>query len=282
LVESCFEIKNGLSITGSNDFFIREYLCQGLLLGAKIGFVYGADGVWQWRRIEESKSSAEQISVDSALSLPASSQLSIIKSCMVENRWFSLNLRRDYLLAGISEFYIAVAANDSTLICYYPIITQYVTIYAPDLGPKITIQYINPITGESKMMQTIYNIRNMRFDPNGEMDYAPDWILLIKRYSDPTLVDGNIISNFNFKLSQNYPNPFNPSTTIKYSVPIKCFVEIVVYDLLGRKAATLVNEFQNSGEYDVNFKPDNLPSGVYYLRLSAGEVVKNIKMLYIK
>ena len=73
-----------------------------------------------------------------------------------------------------------------------------------------------------------------------------------------------------FELMQNYPNPFNPNTTIRFKIPSSKYVILKVYDVLGREAATLVNENLKAGEYSVNFNAANLTSGVYFYKLSAG------------
>jgi hypothetical protein len=85
-----------------------------------------------------------------------------------------------------------------------------------------------------------------------------------------------------FSLAQNYPNPFNPVTTIKFSVPKQSHVKIVVYDLLGREVAALVNELRNPGFYEVPFDAVNYASGVYFYRMEAGDFVDVKKMLLIK
>jgi len=85
-----------------------------------------------------------------------------------------------------------------------------------------------------------------------------------------------------YALSQNYPNPFNPSTTIKYSVPELSFVTIKFYDVLGSEVATLVNEEKPVGTYEVNWNATNLPSGVYFYRLQAGDFVQTRKMILLK
>ncbi len=72
-----------------------------------------------------------------------------------------------------------------------------------------------------------------------------------------------------FSLSQNYPNPFNPSTTISYSLPNRCFVNIKVFDALGSQVAELVNETKESGSYSVNFNASGIPSGIYFYRITA-------------
>lgn len=90
-----------------------------------------------------------------------------------------------------------------------------------------------------------------------------------------------------FELRQNYPNPFNPETTFGYSVPEASHVSLMVYDILGRKVATLVNERKEMGAYSIqwNAKSENmndLASGVYYARLIAGDFSKSVKILYLK
>ena len=85
-----------------------------------------------------------------------------------------------------------------------------------------------------------------------------------------------------YHLGQNYPNPFNPSTNIEYSIPSESFVELKVYDVLGREVASLVNEQQPAGVYRADFKADNLPSGIYFYKLQSKNFVETKKMLLLK
>ena len=85
-----------------------------------------------------------------------------------------------------------------------------------------------------------------------------------------------------YKLSQNYPNPFNPSTSIEYSVPEESFVELKVYDVLGNEVATLVNEERIAGVYRADFSGNDLASGLYIARLTAGNYTGSIKMTLMK
>lgn len=85
-----------------------------------------------------------------------------------------------------------------------------------------------------------------------------------------------------FALHQNYPNPFNPSTKIVYRVANREFVELGVYDVLGRKVATLVNEVKRPGTYTVQFDGSGLASGVYFYRVQAGQFSLVRKMLLVK
>jgi hypothetical protein len=85
-----------------------------------------------------------------------------------------------------------------------------------------------------------------------------------------------------FSLYQNYPNPFNPTTTISYSLPISGNVALEVFNLLGEKVATLVDEFEEAGSYKKTFNADMLSSGVYIYKLSAGSFVETRKMILLK
>lgn len=117
-------------------------------------------------------------------------------------------------------------------------------------------------------------------------------------YGDTTTVAVNDknLSASDFHLSQNYPNPFNPATVIKYSVPsvgmhpgklrASQLVTLKIYDILGREIATLVNEEQAPGNYQVIFDATsaggNLSSGVYFYRLQAGGFVATKKMVLLR
>lgn len=85
-----------------------------------------------------------------------------------------------------------------------------------------------------------------------------------------------------YALIQNFPNPFNPSTIIRYILPRTSNVVIRVYDMLGRKVATLVDHRQGPGRYSVDFDADRFASGVYFLKMSAGNYSKSLKMMLVK
>lgn len=86
-----------------------------------------------------------------------------------------------------------------------------------------------------------------------------------------------------FGLSQNYPNPFNPSTNINYALPTSADVSIDVFNVLGKKVASLVNQKKAAGKHAVQFQATNLASGVYFYTLRIdGKVLKSQKMLLIK
>ncbi len=71
-----------------------------------------------------------------------------------------------------------------------------------------------------------------------------------------------------YRLDQNYPNPFNPATNIRFDISHSGFATLVIFDVLGREISTLVSENVKAGEYRVNYNASNLPSGVYFYRLT--------------
>ncbi len=106
-------------------------------------------------------------------------------------------------------------------------------------------------------------------------------------YSDVVVI--KMDSPKKFKLIQNYPNPFNPSTVIRYDLPQggagireTKFVTLKVFNSLGQEVATLVNQKQNAGSYEVKFNASSLPSGIYFYSITAGENVSVKKMMLLK
>ena len=85
-----------------------------------------------------------------------------------------------------------------------------------------------------------------------------------------------------YKLDQNYPNPFNPATTISYSIPKESNVSLIVYDIMGKQVAELVNSKQAVGSYTVQFDAAKFASGTYFYKLTAGEFISVKKMVLLK
>ena len=85
-----------------------------------------------------------------------------------------------------------------------------------------------------------------------------------------------------FALDQNYPNPFNPVTTIQYTLGAASNVKLTVFDVLGRKVATLVDGTQPTGTYEVTFEATDLPSGLYLYRLETATHTFTRSMMLLK
>lgn len=83
-------------------------------------------------------------------------------------------------------------------------------------------------------------------------------------------------------LSQNYPNPFNPTTIIEFALPEANDVRLMVYDILGRRVARLVDEIMQPGYHKVKFDASHLASGMYIYQIQAGEFTKTRKLTLLK
>ena len=94
-------------------------------------------------------------------------------------------------------------------------------------------------------------------------------------------IETNILP-YDYYLSQNYPNPFNPWTQINYTIEKEEFVTIKIFNAIGQEVATALNEIVPGGKHVLQFKSDNLSSGVYYYQLKAGNFIETKKMVVIK
>jgi len=97
-----------------------------------------------------------------------------------------------------------------------------------------------------------------------------------------TSIQDIAINPDNFNLFQNYPNPFNPATTLRYAIKEEGKVKLIVYYPLGEEVKTLVNEYQKTGTYEVEFNAGDLPSGIYFYKLTSGKFSTSKKMLLLK
>jgi Secretion system C-terminal sorting domain len=151
----------------------------------------------------------------------------------------------------------------------YPEIAQFKTIdFIPGYGNSNVPHEYSYIDKDLKISgKYIYRLKQI--DTDGKYEY-----------SDP--VDLVFTNGSGYQLGQNYPNPFNPVTTISFIIPQKSFVSLKVYDVLGNEIETLINKDLEGGEHAVNFKPGNLPSGLYIYSITAGSFKEVKKMLYLK
>jgi hypothetical protein len=111
-----------------------------------------------------------------------------------------------------------------------------------------------------------------------------DVLNTILQWFDGTLdaENENPLAVSDYKLSQNYPNPFNPVTVISYQVPVKSFVSLKVYDIIGREIQSLVNEEKDAGRYEIYFDASSLSSGVYFYKIKSDSYSEIKKMVLIK
>lgn len=145
---------------------------------------------------------------------------------------------------------------------------------------------LNEISGRTFVGYIYGGIRALL--PNNTPTFPSDYIM--KVYITPNTININHIGNTipdAFALSQNYPNPFNPSTKIKFEIPQDKRretrdVRIVIYDAMGRKVSTLVDERLSTGVYEVDFDGRMLSSGIYFYKLTADNFTDTKRMILLK
>jgi len=111
---------------------------------------------------------------------------------------------------------------------------------------------------------------------------APENWCVQKYCSLPAVQIADVKSNTSVFLLQNHPNPFHEITTIRYTIPVRGFVSLKVYDCSGREIRTLVKGIQQKGEYSVNFDGRDLLSGIYFYRLIAGNKAETKEFILMK
>ena len=132
------------------------------------------------------------------------------------------------------------------------------TIAVVDNSPEQTFSFATP-----------HPVDSVQLDPDG-------WILKSALRVSAIQVPST------FMLYQNFPNPFNNATVIRYALPHRAHVNLSVFDMLGRRVATLVSTTQNSGNYSNRWDASGMPTGIYFYRFTANDLVQTGKMLLVR
>ncbi|MEO8446726.1 MAG: PQQ-dependent sugar dehydrogenase [bacterium] len=161
-------------------------------------------------------------------------------------------------------------------------------IYADYCSRKIwKLKYeAGVVTEDSLLMTAPSNVFSFGIDNSNEL-YVCCSNNIVYRFNKSDLVGVNnntVESPDNFTLSQNYPNPFNPQTNINYSIPELAKVNLTIFDALGKEIVNLVNTTQQTGNYSISWNGrdamgNNIPSGAYFYKLSAGENFSETKRM---
>ena len=142
------------------------------------------------------------------------------------------------------------------------------------VSPKvITFSYTAPASAGT---DTLY--ATVDRGHSGSYNWAPNKGVIVKL---ATGIANNEIP-VKYYLSQNFPNPFNPVTKINYGIANSTNVSIKVFDLLGKEVATLVNEYQESGNYFTTFDATLYPTGIYFYRIQTNDFTEVRKMSLIR
>ena len=210
----------------------------------------------------------------------------------------------DTLLADITTIYrdindpmVIGHAKDDEFIIFYFEEDQLLASTFNSLGENIIESFlVHKLDNEVvKDITFSVNADKIMFSWSGKSIGENDFDIYCISYDLDLLTDVKKNKNNNapteFSLSQNYPNPFNPSTKIEYRIPhpsadgVKSEtvnVKLIVYDVLGREVATLVNKEQKPGTHEATFDASNLSSGVYYYQLKTSSFIQTNKMILVK
>ncbi len=183
--------------------------------------------------------------------------------------------------------------NGNTIICD----GTHGTLYEVTQSKEVVWKYISPVINTGPVMQGTVIAQ----DPTHPGEYL-NMVFRVQKYAPthpglagrdltpgdylelyPTGTDNNEGANpSSFGLMQNYPNPFNPSTNIRVAIAKSGTYRLVVYDMIGREAATLIDKDLDPGTHNVSFDGSALPSGIYVYRLTGENVNISKKMMLLK
>jgi hypothetical protein len=138
---------------------------------------------------------------------------------------------------------------------------------------------------ELTTLNTLWDLNNLGYlvfiqDSQTKTVYQSEFITYNNLIT--TDVEDEVVMPSNYFFSQNYPNPFNPTTTINYELPEANYVQIKVYNLIGKEVAILADEQKQAGRYKLTFDASGLPSGVYFYRIEAGTHSETKRMILLK
>jgi hypothetical protein len=169
-----------------------------------------------------------------------------------------------------------------------------ITIFVETIFPIYDPEYSWSVTGPIEFYENTYDssIVNVYFSGNSYEEARLEINDVSNGHTKEVIFIGAeeiVISNENientpdeFELSQNYPNPFNPTTTIRFGLPQASEVLLEIYNIMGQKVATLVDEPKNAGHHTINFDANRLASGIYIYRINTENFVDTKTMILIK
>ena len=259
-----------ISITSPSQHFIS--LDAPITMQAKANFVKnkGIGGIIIW-----------ELGGGYQSSLPAGHRDSLLQAV-------KLAFMTTVLPITLSSFTATIASNHMVILNWETM--SETDVYGFDVqrsGDNLTYQTIGFIEGHgTSLVKHDYSFVDS-LPPIGQLIYRLEELDNSggHTYSDPITPTvagvqmGNVVA---CELLQNYPNPFNPTTTIRYSLPIRAHVLLTVYNALGQKVAELVNGDIDAGYHEVQFDGSNHASGVYFYRLQAGSYVETKRLLLMR
>jgi len=219
------------------------------------------------------------------LSLTADLQPSGSGSVHDEGRW-----------AGVTAWFNTAGYDNSSSVIRFPIavgLTNMENLNAPNPVPAPGSELIGSADFSSEYLASGFDVTTYRgaFDPGKTLgqQWTAGWTNFNPQNTDynasSSTTDIEIVLSevpASFTLEQNYPNPFNPSTTIRFSLPVRDIITLKVYNVLGQEVATLLNGELLAGRYEATFNASALASGMYIYRLQGQSFSQTMKMMLVK
>lgn len=223
-----------------------------------------------WVNIYTSPDELNVIAVSPSSNIYVSKQRSILKSTDNGNTFIDLNIDIDvnfnhFLFLDNDRFVVATEKNG----VYY---FDGASSYPINIG--LDIKYVWSLAANAEGKVLAGTVKSGIYITNGPIGVDP--------------ISSEIPSQFS--LYQNYPNPFNPSTKIKFQIPLSrgvaegqgVFTKLLVYDVMGREVAVLVNQQLRSGTFEVDWDATTFPSGVYFYKINIGTYSETKRMVLLK
>ncbi len=247
--------------------------------------------------LQQAKVTYEQITQGeySALEkLPAYIKLYTLGNINREGESYFTSLQNTFndITSGITDTLLIQVYRQKSILCdvskqnYLSAITEFDNIIQQDPESEAAVYAeIDIITTSLKVDTTGSQLGKMnggRYLVKGSSDYLSKMNGLLKDRFGINITESETIVPKEYVLYQNYPNPFNPTTTIKFDLPKDGVVELGIYDILGRKITTLINEYRSAGSYEHNFNASSLASGIYLYRIKVNDFVSAKKMILVK
>jgi photosystem II stability/assembly factor-like uncharacterized protein len=220
-------------------------------------YVLGADGKSIWKR-----SMAEVLAaIETPLPIQLASFTGIILNNTVQLKWSTLSEVNNY------GFYVQRKLQSES--AWTELTNSFIAGHGTTAGP----QHYSFTDASAPDGAISYRLKQVDMDGS-------------RHFSEP--VQLSVVTSVRdqrpstYALFQNYPNPFNPTTVVSLQLPIASMVRLIVYDMLGREVAVLVDEKKEPGTYEVRFDGSNLASGVYLYKMQAGPYMESKKLLIVR
>ncbi|MGA7303763.1 MAG: DUF4038 domain-containing protein [Rhodothermales bacterium] len=237
---------------------VREAAYQSIFSGGLAGYIYGANGVWQWSTPSIPGGFGSRYLVGEASSLPGSVQMGLLRRLMEESDWYKLEPNQELLVSVTPDIHVPIAQSQDRMLAYFPANTEKAAFKVSSFGPEAGYCWIDPSTGDSTEFTQVPVDGILSVQPPDGSDWllSLDTNVFLQEPKPPAEVQGFAVNNF--------PNPFLGKTTLLIQRPEGGIAEVTIVDALGRvQVRTILPVHQQVTGLD--FSPQ--AGGPYYFRV---------------